>query len=291
MAGNADILTGRWDGTSGLQDLPGGNINITPFMGRLGTHSNVPLIGYKSGDVTPKRIKRGMMRSTVGETVTFQFMYNPPEVNYSYDINEGMLSADALAQDPAGLQGVPNLVGGSSISFMLYFDRSIEVAAGRRMGGPSNRPGDIGVMHDLAVYERLVGEVGSGTVVSQPVKVYFTRGPKAGPGLNFRGLITGTHIVFKQFSQEMIPTRMEMAITMRRLYVPGSDLSAAQAEAKTATQKKQVAVAAAKDANLNPQTKKPQAPQDPVYNYGPTGAIIGVSSDGGRTWGGVAPES
>jgi hypothetical protein len=221
----ADLLTGRWDGTTGMKSLPGGNENVISF--RSAVH-NFPMVANIPGTLGQRGLLRGEMRSISGPNVRFRFMYNPPEVNYAYDIDESKLNADAVAQDPSGLAGISNLVGGSSISFLLYFDRSIEVATAVRKAGPSNDPGQIGVMHDLAVYERLIGDVGSGTVVSKPIKVFFTRGVKAGPGLNFRGIINSTHITFKQFSQEMIPTRMEMSISMRRMYVPGQEDAAAQ---------------------------------------------------------------
>lgn len=174
-----------------------------------------------------RRLARGYMKNLSGsKTITFNFMYNPPEVIYGYDISEQQLSPDELENNPA-FAGIPYLVNGASISFMLYFDRSVEMA--ERPMGPiaDTSPMRLGVLHDLAVYERLVGDISNGTVVSKPILVKFSRGTHVAGGLNFKGYIVGTQVTFKQFNQDMIPTRMEMSVTMRKSYGAGSATSGA----------------------------------------------------------------
>jgi hypothetical protein len=223
------LLSGEYDPKNPLAEP-----QVTPKANRwfssMGTHRNDPLFmlntNAKAGDLgIGQQISRGFMRtprSEKGEHYTFYFMYNPNEINMAYDFNPGVLPQNEQ-EETGGF--VPALVAGSSISFLLFLDRTIEMgtkASGgdRNMGSPSKR----GVLHDLDVYEALVGrpEKGGGPIISGPILVQFTNQTFHGDvrsGLNVTGHITSSSINMTHFNSKMIPLRCTIAIEMRRIYL------------------------------------------------------------------------
>jgi hypothetical protein len=275
--GVLDILTGRYNGGDPSPVVSGGHQNNTQAFGRASNvPRNVPLMNGTMTDST-RVLLRGYMTTppTRKPKIVFNFMYNPNEIASAYDTDESQLATETLVTaDPAAFEGIPRLVGGASTSFVLLFDRTVEVAARTKATSHgSNSPRDIGVLHDLAVFEQLVGDLGAGQIVSTPIEVFFTRG-RYGPGLNFKGYITGAGITFTQFNQYMIPTRCEISIVMRRVFI--TDPLPNEPNATEGSDK----------ANM-PQSGSVSTFSGGlglVYKFDENGKVIGVSSDGGRTW-------
>ena len=208
--------------------------NSQLFTGRP---SNWPLYFTNSTDGTGKRagnqLKRGFMTTPSGvkPKIFFNFMYNPNTINASYDVDQSRLPVDVINQtDPASIEGVNNLVGGVSMSFRLLINRAVETQNRKPSDvDPKTRtstPGRLGVLHDLGVFERLVGALGAGQIISNPVEVYFN-GYGSQHGLNFRGYIVAANTSFMMFNQYMIPTHAEIDIMLRQMFVdPTSDTTA-----------------------------------------------------------------
>lgn len=241
--------------------------------------NSIPLIGdgYISGNKVPAH--RGFMCTPAGTKpkIIFHFMYNPNEVRNAYDINQQMLAPETLlGQDPAAYEEVNNLVGGASISFALLIDRTVEVA--NRQGSSSGTSAArIGVLHDLAVFEQLVGNLGAGQIVSRPIEVHFTGRGTFSP-LNFKGYITACEILFGgpegMFNQSMIPTRCSISITMRRVFVADPSASSSQSGGVTTTNN-----------GDGTQTQTAQVPTDGgVVHRKPDGTLEVLTAEEWREW-------
>lgn len=247
--GNLDIMTGKATMTSSPSPSAGGTQappqNKATWKSRA---SNVPL--YFESKQGPgnlkgwgKTLRRGHMTTIEGvkPKIIFHFMFNPNHINMAYDVDESALPTDAFQTtgDAASIEGVPKLVGGVSMSFLLLFNRAAEVASrefnelhptATMTTRDKSHPNTLGVLHDLGVFERLVGALGAGAIVTKPVDVHFGVGGMYGPGLNFRGFIVGANTEFKIFNHNMIPTHAELSIRMRQIFVlPAEGSEAADA--------------------------------------------------------------
>lgn len=167
---------------------------------------------------------------------TFNFHFNPTNVNFAYDFNDSMLTPEQRAQTGVQDDGVPLLVSGASVSFTMVLDRSLEIAA---VPQGLDSTGNLGVLHDIRVLQKLVGSLDSGTngqpngtIVSVPVTVVFSEstGGAASPagsltaiGLNFTGYLTMMDVDFQIFNYNMIPYRAEVRIVIRKIFDPIPD--------------------------------------------------------------------
>lgn len=162
-------------------------------------------------------------------------LFNPPEVGYTFRVGAERFDTDREAGDGAFL------VDGASVSFEMYLDRSRELAMrparnydqklSRR--APNNgfaiwSPQNIGVLHDLAVFNLVVvGDASFGAGGTSPGYIPKTKKVKLNlsPGtirsdqrLEFEGFITSTNVSFTMFTQDMVPMMGAMSITLQRTY-------------------------------------------------------------------------
>lgn len=193
------------------------------------------LTGQSQASAIGNRLYRGYLRSVAStasdQSYIFNFHYNPTEINFAYDFNEDQLTAEALGTEQSS---VPNLVGGASVSFTMRLDRTQEMAA---ISQGADSPGNLGVLHDLRVLQKLVGALDSGSdgktngqIVSVPVNVVFsnqlgnpvapTEATLTSTGLNFRGYITGMQVTFTQFNYLMVPNRADVDVVVRKVFEP-----------------------------------------------------------------------
>lgn len=258
MADESDIFGagGIADSTAPLSNNPPNRVSDFNLIraGLLGQYDG--LAGSSLAGVTPSSpgapmLYRGYLVSTQGMVLNskgqdakkqppkyyFGFHYNPTEINFAYDMNEDTLTPEALGGENAA---ITNLVGGASVSFQMRLDRTLEMAAISQ--GPDS-PGNLGVLHDMRVLQKLVGGLDSGgsgnsngQIISVPVNVVFSNqlGNSVAPteavltstGLNFRGYLTSMQVTFTQFNYLMVPTRAEVDVIIRKVFNPGTTNSA-----------------------------------------------------------------
>jgi len=161
---------------------------------RLASRENFPFAypgpySINIGGTTKKKMRRGFMRSIIMDTMTasnagiknpgyyrLNFQFNPEYIERNVQMSIG--AVNPLLQNPANLtQAVP---GTAVFNFTMLFNREAEVAqwdmvneidAIRRSELINNAgllskvaedllsgPGELGVMHDLGIFDRIIGQ-------------------------------------------------------------------------------------------------------------------------------------
>lgn len=215
--GILDLLMGRYDSAAG-KAAAGQKAAMT-------SNSHFYIKGGYGNHPYSRSVRRGYMTTPPSRKpkIILNFMYNPNEINFAYDVNESLLAQETQDQEnPLGSPQIPLLVGGASVSFVLLFDRTMEAAGGGKSPNAYD-PAAIGVLADLAVFEKLVGaDFNNGQLISTPAEVKFSSGTTGagGPLLGFTGYIIAAGVTMTQFTQNMVPTRCELSVRMRKVFVP-----------------------------------------------------------------------
>lgn len=178
--------------------------------------SNLPT--HPAMDVHPGffkgKISRGFCQRRSGSsgfvTHRLHFVFNPFAVNLGYNIDENVLN-EALEEDP----DTPLIAATSTMSFDLLFDRHYEVW--------ENPHENLGVMADIYVLEAMLG-------MNIPIRDSVTKSPVGAPtfvplefffggesSFSFVGNIVTMNAQVTHFTQKMIPTRMAVGLTVKRV--------------------------------------------------------------------------
>lgn len=240
------------------------------FLGVGSVGSTPPWMRGEDGQPI-KRILRGYLRrETVlpfGPNATqddkfsnarLLFMYNPESLNRNYLAYDSVAPYLNATLNPNGIDqaNVP-LVSYTYVQFVLFFDREAEVAS---------IPDHPGCLLDLAVFDALArgGSPGQTTITdvdkfdasagAQPIVDASTLSfdpSKAlvaifSPSIAYRGTISEASARFEKFSHRMVPTRMELSLTLKINYFgpppkPVTTTAAAQAAAAQAAKGANVA--------------------------------------------------
>ena len=153
-----------------------------------------------------------------------RFLYNPSNIRHSIAVNSDVVPQYQLS--PAGAAAVAIGVGSGSIAFRLLFDRTYEIAYGPNSSSPQDLR-KVGVYADIAFLERVMGVVSPQTdplgnqifQAAQTVPVNFLFGGGYGiaggvVGLKYVGYINSADITYTQFSENMVPQRCEVDISV-----------------------------------------------------------------------------
>lgn len=153
-----------------------------------------------------------------------RFLWNPTNITHTISLDSDFKTQYKL--EPADAAAVAIGAGSGSIGFRLLFDRTYEVAYGPNKSS-SRDLRRVGVYADVAFIERIMGVVSSqvdalGQQVFQPAQLipvnflfgggYGLRGGAV--GLKYVGYITQASINYTQFSENMVPMRCEVDISV-----------------------------------------------------------------------------
>ena len=137
-----------------------------------------------------------------GRPLGLHFLYNPTQVQASYQIATNIYPTGASAGGDVPLIGVP---GSASVGFDLILDRTYDVWNNRRSKG---------IMHDVNQFLAMLQYHDDQPYV-QPVAVYVIFG---NPLLKYYGFIQSFSIVYTNWTQAMVPYRGALSgITMQVL--------------------------------------------------------------------------
>lgn len=177
-----------------------------------------------------------------------RFMFNPNVINVSYSVAEGVTPPSQLTADQLAATAI--YPGQTAIGFSLLFDRTYEVAYGPSQYNPRDLT-KIGVYRDIAALEAVVGarySVGgtpasggstdlevekgaaanaapgtsaslTGNMLMIPVYLIFGGGRIGGgnAGMSFVGMISSMNVSYTLFSQNMVPMRAVVDISVQQL--------------------------------------------------------------------------
>jgi hypothetical protein len=218
-----------------------------------GTYGGIPK-GYTHGGQKdnhalygqPNRI--GLLRGldSFNNFYTLYFMFNPNEIEVSFDINQQSIPANYIYGD--SIQGAgntttsnsgqsalnnnffPNLVNAVNVSWSLIFDRTYDLAFNN--ANTNQR----GVLDDVGILYNLMGAfTNSGAVpMSTPVEVVFAQNG-SGQLWGFTGFISAVDITYGIFRYNMVPSRCEIDLTMTAVAVAPSVPAAAGSGSTTTT--------------------------------------------------------
>ena len=192
-----------------------------PFLGGAAGRL-LPMLTTANG--TPARILRGFIRRSeaeIGDITSMSrlyFMYNPDSIvrDYVSYLDQGALDPFNTVFQSGNLVAPPSYM---DFSFTLFFDRQEEAAV------PSNP----GVFVDYQYFDLVVRNVipatdpngsvnntlpDNGVMMVNPrdITVVFS------PQLTVQGRPSNASVNFTRFTNRMVPTRMEISLTMRVTY-------------------------------------------------------------------------
>lgn len=208
-------LVGGVQGLSNPPFLSGAAGRLAPFLQRR----------VEGGGVEPARILRGFIRRTdieVGETrdrsrARLFFMYNPAEITRDY-----VSYLDQTALDPFNtVFDSGNMVAPPSIldfTFSIFFDRQEEATDSRHPGVfVDYQFFDLVVRNvvpeDPAVTNNTLPDNGVMMVNPREITVVFS------PQITVSGRPLNARVSFLKFTHRMVPTRMQIDLTIRATYM------------------------------------------------------------------------
>ena len=169
-----------------------------------------------------------------------RFLFNPGEVTVSYSVAEGVTPPGDLTTDQLAAASI--YAGQTGISFSLLFDRTYEVQYPPEPGRKDIS--SIGVYEDIAYLESVTGVRTSiktsvtrttadgssktetptllGNMLMIPVYIIFGGGDGAKTnqpikGLSYVGFITSMTVSYALFSENMVPTRCGVQLSVQQL--------------------------------------------------------------------------
>lgn len=155
----------------------------------------------QGGGILEHEVKRGYIvpyrfEDEIINKITFRFMYNPTEISMEY--------ASGNPPTTSGEGGAKIFRESATVTWSIFLDRMIE----KKLGILDN-----GVLHDIEVWEALLGIDETGNIQPVPLKVVF------GPNLFFVGDITSATLDMTVFASDMIPTRAEISFGLRVTFI------------------------------------------------------------------------
>jgi hypothetical protein len=202
-----------------------------------GNTSNPPLVPQLNGSAINAYggmpnwpISRiGVLRNVAGfldQQYSLYFIYNPNEVDVSFQIDQTSIPVNYLAGSNAGLgtggtgpdgtsflsSAVP-ATSAQTISWTLLFDRTYD------MMYDSNPNGNRGVLKDVGALYLLLGTFTSAAAVPMATlcEVIFGQ-TDDGDIWGFTGYISGAQIQYPIFRHNMIPSRAQIGLSMTAMY-------------------------------------------------------------------------
>lgn len=171
---------------------------------RVGLMQNISLNAPTAGGGKKHKYEPGVGN---GAIYRMYFMFNPSEIQAAFNFNSGQIP-------PQYLGGNVQMIGGQTVSWSLFFDRTYEMAYSKK---PENSRG---VLQDVAALYNILGafEPGAnGIPFSYPVQVVFGQN-QAGQLWGFAGYISAVNVTFGIFRWDMMPSRCEVDIAMTANY-------------------------------------------------------------------------
>lgn len=200
--------------------------------------------GYMIWDVAGGNM--GYTGGAYGGRCTFNFMYNPEQVNASYSIQDTSLQAALMFNNP-GASSVVAVPLSQYVSWTLYFDRTFEVNYGQPSGA-NNDPAIIGVQADVLQMMQFTGmlsnQMNSSTTSAGSLLankggimgniyswVYFGQNvdqqgsanggnSAAANRLGYFGFVSGWEVTYTAWTQNMVPYRCSMSVSFQILAAP-----------------------------------------------------------------------
>ena len=191
--------------------------------------------GIGGGALFHGRIVQQDATTVADQNIVF-FLFNPSVVDVSHAVDTNIPDPTAMSQDDLGhAMGPMN----QSVNFTLLFDRTYETWDSSKVN--DNGPGQFGVYVDIQAIYNLVGVTApltavavatpgasssgltrapvtfhpSGPMRMTPVYVYFSANV-----LRYYGFISNLDIEYTHFTQNMVPNRATVGITLQLMIDP-----------------------------------------------------------------------
>lgn len=200
--------------------------DVARFIEEFGT-SNAQFLTRTAGVLEPgdrPKIQRGFIRRAVKRAdnplsgMVLRFMYNPETIERKYAsyLDQAAIDPFNTVFQSGNLVAPPSII---EFNFELLFDRQQEATA----NGPWSSAADwkrYGVLHDLAFFDAVVRNVppagtpntipDNGVMMVNPedIVVVFSQ------ELTVQGKPINSRVVYKKFTNDMVPIRASVSITM-----------------------------------------------------------------------------
>lgn len=210
-----------------------------------------PKNGWQANPNNKAKLTRGFViteKPIAGAYYRCNFLYNPSVINLSHQIDNNVM-ADQNSQNPYDVTSGQFLMPlQQSVTFSLLFDRTYEMWDGSKLSGDAAIQVPMyGVAYDILSLYKITGiaspmtapstgtDTSSGQDLSTTTTAFqkgqFAGGPAGpmvatpvyavlGPSLSYYGYITELDVQFTHWTQQMVPIRGQVGVTMTLLPTP-----------------------------------------------------------------------